>query len=89
MSAEPVKTYPAFRPQRDHSDRRWHVRYDLAYDGGGSQWVGYYRTFTGAKLAVWWNRNVASWGGTAAIFDAALGSLPAEGEQTPPREVES
>ncbi len=65
---QPVKTYAAFRVKRTHPERRWHVRYDLAYDGGGGEWVGYYRSLLGAKIAVWWNRNIASWGGTAEIW---------------------
>jgi hypothetical protein len=65
-----VKRYPVDRPGRDHSGRRWHVHYNLAYDGGGSDFTSYYRTLWGAKIAVWWNRHVFSWGGTAEIFDA-------------------
>lgn len=75
MSAKVVKTYPVLRQKRDKSGRRWHVRYDLAYDGGGSRWVGYYRTQVGAKVAVWWNRNVASWGGSAQLVDSHAKSV--------------
>lgn len=71
MSDEPIKTYPVARAKADHSGRRWHVDYFLAYDGGGGEWTGYYRTLRGAKWAVWWNMYVRSWGGTAKIFDRA------------------
>ena len=47
--------------------RRYRVDYDLAYDGGGSEWSGYYRTRAGAKVAAWWNVHVSSWGGTAVL----------------------
>lgn len=73
------KSYPTHRPERDHSERRWRVRYNLAYDGGGSDWVGCYRTLLGAKFAVWWNRNVASWGGSADLVDTRAA---ASGETT-------
>lgn len=59
--------YPRPRKPRDHSHRPWHVRYDLAYDGGGSRWDGYYRTLWGAKIAMIWNVRVASWGGSAIL----------------------
>ena len=49
--------------------RRFRVHYDLAYDGGGSEWDGYYRTRAGAVLAIWWNRHVSSWGGSAELYD--------------------
>jgi hypothetical protein len=59
--------YPRTRRRRDLTGRRWYVFYDLAYDGGGSKWVGYYKTKRGAKLAAWWNVNMSSWGGTAVL----------------------
>lgn len=68
-----VRRYGATRPTRDLSHRRYRVRYDLAYDGGGAAWIGYYRTLRGARVAVWWNRNVASWGGIAEILDTQSG----------------
>lgn len=44
------------------------VEYDLAYDGGGSRWNGYYRTYTGARAAALWNLHVSSWGGSAEVY---------------------
>lgn len=61
--------YPRIRSEKDHSDRRWHVRYDLAYDGGGETWWGYYRTRKGAKFSAFFNVKIRSWGGTAFLFD--------------------
>ena len=61
--------YPRPRHTRDKSTRPWHVDYELAYDGGGAQWVGHYRTKTGAHIAAWWNVHIASWGGSAILFD--------------------
>jgi hypothetical protein len=49
--------------------RRYEVRYDLAYDSGGSRWTGRYRTLLGARIAKSWNLNVVSWGGLAALVD--------------------
>lgn len=43
--------------------------YDLAYDGGYSIWIGYYRTYWGARLAILYNVHLASWGGKAIIKD--------------------
>lgn len=55
-------------PKRSVVNRRWYVFYDLAYDGWGSgKWVGYYRTKTGARVALLWNKYVSSWGGTAVL----------------------
>lgn len=50
--------------------RRYRVDYDLAYDGGGARWTGYYRFATSARLAMVWNRWIASWGGTAILHDS-------------------
>ena len=44
------------------------VEYDLAYDGGGCSWNGYYRTYSGARLAAFWNLHFGSWGGKAELF---------------------
>lgn len=54
---------------KSKSDRRWRVVYDLAYDGGGGYWNGYYRTLMGARIAKWWNLHISSWGGTALLID--------------------
>lgn len=60
--------YP--RPPREApSHRRWRVAYDLAYDGGGAYWNGYYRTRIGALISTWWNVHISSWGGSALLID--------------------
>jgi hypothetical protein len=66
--SEPV-IYPKPKRIKDKSGRRWHVAYDLAYDGGGSRWTGHYRTWIGARIAIAFNLGFASWGGTAALTD--------------------
>lgn len=55
------------RRQLRAEKRRYRVDYDLAYDGGGSEWSGSYRTRAGARVAAWWNVHVSSWGGTAVL----------------------
>ena len=47
---------------------RFVVEYDLIYDGGGSFWRGYYRTYFGARVAAFWNLHFGSWGGKAELF---------------------
>lgn len=64
-----IETYPKQRRKRDKSRRRFRVRYDLAYDGGGCLWDGYYRSRVGAAIAIFWNMHVASYGGSADLFD--------------------
>jgi hypothetical protein len=56
------------RRRRDKSGRRYRVDYDLAYDGGGSEWSGYYRTHLGARIAAFYNYHLASYGGRAALY---------------------
>lgn len=56
------------RPQRDESYRPYHVYYDLSYEGGGREWVGYYRTKVGAIVCAWINVYILSWGGTARLW---------------------
>lgn len=48
---------------------RWTVRYDLAYDGGGEAFTRNYYTKWLAKLGIFFNRHVLSWGGTATLID--------------------
>jgi hypothetical protein len=66
MSGTPL--YP-HRPARDKSHRRWRIEYDLAYDGGGGRWNGYYRTQLGARICAFLNLYVLSWGGGAILHD--------------------
>ena len=61
--------YPRPCKLKDKSNRRWHVDYEITYDGGGSNWSGFYRTYIGARIAAWWNVHVASWGGNAILYD--------------------
>lgn len=68
MPEEIVAVYPKPRRYRDHSDRPWRVDYDLAYDGGGSQFSQYYRTKFGARFSIWRQMHVASWGGSAKLI---------------------
>lgn len=51
------------------SKRPWGIRFDLAYDSGGEEWTQYYRTKIGARISAWFQNYVASWGGTAIMFD--------------------
>lgn len=44
------------------------VEYDLAYEGGGGRWNGYYRTMWVARIAAWYHVHVGSWGGSADLF---------------------
>ena len=68
-----LATYPkAKKPRLSAKIRKYRVAYDLAYDGGSSKWDGLYRTLVGARLAIFWNRKVASWGGTAVLYDRGV-----------------
>lgn len=52
----------------ERGKKPWRVDYNLAYDCGGSgPWSKYYRTKTGATVSMWWNKYVASWGGSAVL----------------------
>ena len=66
-SEDVVAVYPKPRRHRDHPDRPWRVHYALVHDGGGSSWSGHYRTSRGARMSIWWNMHVASWGGSAVL----------------------
>jgi hypothetical protein len=69
---EPILSLPRSKPERDDSGRRYRVEFDLIYDGGGSSWTGWYRTYFGARWAMFWMRRFPfSWGGTAELFDSA------------------
>jgi hypothetical protein len=48
--------------------RPWRVRFDLAYEGGGSEWDGFYRTLFGARVSILWQRSaLKSYGGSAVL----------------------
>jgi len=50
-------------------NRPYMVLYDLAYDGGGDQFVKYYRTQISAKVdAFFQQRFPLSWGGSAVLY---------------------
>jgi hypothetical protein len=36
-------------------------------------WTGFYRTNLGARIAAFWNEYVASWGGSAVLYDRKKG----------------
>ena len=67
-SGESSEARQARRLAKKKSKAHFVVHYDLAYDGGGSAWKGYYRTYTGARIAALWNLHVTSWGGSAEVF---------------------
>jgi hypothetical protein len=68
QSSKRQQLYP--RPRREKiPNRRWRVDYDLAYDGGGTCWSGYYHWKILALIASFWNVYISSWGGTAILFD--------------------
>ena len=67
MTEKVVARYPKERFYNEHAERPWRVDYDLAYDGGGSRWHKYYRTRWGARISIWRNLNVSSWGGSAVL----------------------
>jgi hypothetical protein len=64
-----VRLYPKEPKIKDTTGRRFHVTYFLCYDLGSEEWVGYYRTKIGARIAAWWNVHIFSWGGTADLDD--------------------
>lgn len=48
---------------------KWRVDFtNLAYDGGGLEsWTQYYWTKLGARISMFWNLHIASWGGSAKL----------------------
>ena len=70
-----VETYPRKRKApRDKSNRRFHVKYALVYDGGEVQWTGYYNEYIFARVMLWYNMYFGSWGGTAKLIDTRVDS---------------
>lgn len=49
--------------------RRYRMHYDLAYDGGGSEFDQFYRTRFGARWSAFWHLHLRSWGGSAQLYD--------------------
>ena len=56
---------PEDRPHR----RRYRVDYDLVYDNGSQEFTRYYATKLGARIQVWLNMHLYSWGGEAVLID--------------------
>ena len=55
--------------ERQKHRAKFVVEYDLIYeDGDKIRWDGYYRTYTGARAAIFWNLYFGSWGGSAEIY---------------------
>lgn len=68
----PRTLYPKAAKKKQNQERKyhrpWRVDYELAYEGGDlGCWSGYYRTYTGARIAAFWNQYFASYGGTAIL----------------------
>lgn len=66
------KLYPRDPRKREPNyTRRWRVDYEnMVYEGGfGASWSGFHRTYVGARIAAWWNQNIASYGGTVTLTD--------------------
>lgn len=51
------------------SKANYRVRYDLAFDGGGSSFDEYYRTRWGARVAAFFWVHFRSWGGSADLYN--------------------
>lgn len=66
-----MQIYPKERKVRDVSHRRWRLDCYLAYDGGGTEWSGYYRTRWGAKISAWYHYHIASYGGSIELIDTS------------------
>lgn len=66
-----VATYPKEKPTKINrkSNRRYRVAYELCYDAGWAKWNGYYRTPFGARISIFYNTHVNSWGGTAKLYE--------------------
>ena len=63
--------------KRDKQERRlekqkaranYRMHYDLAYDGGGSEFDEYYKTVLGARIAAFFHLHIRSWGGSAELY---------------------
>lgn len=67
---EPEQIYPKKPRKRglDDSSRPWRVEYELAYDGGGGRWTGYYNSEDSARFFAWVEVKIKSWGGSAVLY---------------------
>lgn len=58
---------PRRRKQKDLSHRPYRVDYSLAYDGGGSSFTCYYRSYFTARVCAFYHVRIGSWGGKAVL----------------------
>lgn len=72
----PTRAERRNRKQQRREQRRWSVEYDLLYDGGSSQWTGWYRSRATARMCAYWNVNIGSWGGSAHLIDHVYDPAP-------------
>lgn len=56
----------ALQKKTDRSNYR--VHYDVAYDGGGSEFDEYYKTKLGARISAFFHLHFRSWGGSAELY---------------------
>lgn len=56
------------RLEKKMARANFRVHYDLAYDGGGSEFDEYYKTKWGAWISALIHIHVRSWGGTADLY---------------------
>lgn len=71
MTGKIIAVHPSPRVKNNKMGRRYWVEYDLAYDGGGSRWTGYYKWLWIARIAMFYNVRIGSWGGSAKLLDTA------------------
>ena len=66
----PIVTQLFPRPRKNKTHvHRWRVDYDCTYDGGSTEWSGYYHFRTWAIICAWWNCHISAWTGTAMLHD--------------------
>ena len=69
VSGSKRKERKARKLERKKARANFVVEYDLAYEGGGSRWDGYYKTIWGARLDAFWQSHFPnSYGGSAEIY---------------------
>jgi hypothetical protein len=69
---------PSKKAPKDLRNKPIGVRYKLIYDNGEFEWIGYYRYRWSARIFAWWNYVIASWGGSAELYDRR----PCKGQNT-------
>ena len=68
VAGESKKRKQARRLRKKMARSNYRIRYDLAFDGGGSVFDEYYKTRTGALISSFFWRHVRSWGGSAYLY---------------------